>query len=444
MKLSKYAHKIRISSKYYVLYNGLLFHPLLLKKEEIDKIWNKQFNQLAQDELSLLQEEGIIISKNKQDDEVKKYIQSIMNKRKNEVNLMYLIPYGGCNLACKYCFIGKIDNLNAQKMNVETANIALNKFTANLKKSRIKQGQIIFYGGEPTLNFEIVQKISERVNEEKLPILLSMITNATSLTDEMIDVCSANKVSLGISLDGPKPVNDLNRIYKSGTESVYDVVRKKINKIKQKDVNMAISLTLSEEVIKETHFLDWIKELGVKNINFNILHYTEKTNTWREYYKNVSKFLFKAYDILDPLGIKDDRILRKFRAFYDNHIKYNDCCASGAEQITIRPNGDITICHGYWNSHSENCGNINTVSFKDIYKTDIYKRWKMNLTVNKAKCLKCPAIYICGNGCPKQSEDLFDNQLAQDKPFCLFTKYALKQLFKRHFRKELKKVSEEK
>lgn len=143
-------------------------------------------------------------------------------------------------------------------------------------------------------------------------------------------------------------------------------------------------------------FLKWLVELNVKNINFNLLHYTTKNNEWKKYYKKASKFLFKAHDILSKHDIKEDRLLRKFRAFYSGRFKFNDCSAVGGQQLTVKPNGNLTICHGYWNQQKDNVGNIKTSSFQDVFRTKIYSNWKHNLTINNKKCLQCPALYICG------------------------------------------------
>lgn len=64
-------------------------------------------------------------------------------------------------------------------------------------------------------------------------------------------------------------------------------------------------------------------------------------------------------------------------------------------------------------------------SFSDIIQTQIFREWQNNLTVNKDKCLNCPAIYICGGGCAMQSHDLFGNLNAIDEAFCIHSKYTL-------------------
>lgn len=99
-------------------------------------------------------------------------------------------------------------------------------------------------------------------------------------------------------------------------------------------------------------------------------------------------------------------------------------------------NNNVIIIYTYWNTNNENCGNINKDNIDSIFQTDIYQKWRTNITLNKKKCLKCPAIYICGGGCPKQSEDLFGKQKHIDLPFCIHTRYSLKELLKREYQEK--------
>ncbi|MBR6412783.1 MAG: SPASM domain-containing protein [Alphaproteobacteria bacterium] len=416
----------------------MIFKPVILSKNEFDQIKAGDLSSFSKQNIKSLYKKGILVDDKETDQNAYRILRDSFNNSPDRICLMYLIPYSGCNLACRYCFIGQIDNKKATFMSIETAENALRKFYNHLKKNRIKKGQIIFYGGEPTLNFSVIEKISNDIMRQKLPIILSMITNATALTDEMIKICEDNHISLGISLDGPKALNDYNRFFKSGTESVYQKAIQTISKLKKTSVDFAISLTLSQEVLDDNNLLNWIKELDVKNINFNLLHFTHKNEDWKSYYQKASRFLFQAYDQLFPLNIKDDRILRKFRSFHSEKFTVNDCAAVGSEQITIRPDGSMTICHGYWNTNEENCGNINKDDIDNVFQTPVYHKWKTNLTVNKKKCLKCPAIYICGGGCPKQSESLFGSQTHVDSPFCIHAKYTLKELLKRQYKENTK------
>lgn len=437
MFLSKFSHSLRIAKNQYVVFNSIVFSPVVLTKNEKDNIMGGNLYAFSSKELDLLANKGILIENNKQDDDAEDFLRNCIRKTvKNKIPLLYIIPYGGCNLACKYCFLGKINNSSAQTMSRETIDNIVIKFVDHLRKTNQKEGTVIFYGGEPTFNFPVLKYAVEKIREHsEVNIGISIVTNATLITDEMITFFAKKEINVGISIDGPKKTNDTNRIFKGSTKSVYDVVLYNITRIKSKNIPVGLSVTLTDAVLDDKKFLNWLKKLGISDINFNLLHFTSFTDDWKTYYKKASHFLFKAYDELSPLGIKDDRILRKIRAFHGKDFQYNDCGAVGAQQLTIKPNGDMTICHGFWNSQKEYCGNININSFKDVFSSEIYKKWNVNLVINKKKCLKCPAIYICGGGCPAQAENLFGSQQSIDKAFCIHTKYSLRELFKRQLKK---------
>ena len=103
----------------------------------------------------------------------------------------------------------------------------------------------------------------------------------------------------------------------------------------------------------------------------------------------------------------------------------------GANQITVCPNGDIEICHGYWNKEKHALPNINSLNdLSELFDLADFKKWKTYLPIFKSKCLKCPAIYLCGGGCAMQSNDLFGDPNNIDKAFCIYSKKMLKYIMK--------------
>lgn len=432
MKLSKFAHKVHLKRDTYAIFNSLLFKPVLLSKNETNNLFSNQLKSFSKKEIILLKENGILINSEKQDDDVEQLLIKTINNQVGSFSLMYIIPASGCNLGCKYCFIGKINNRAMIYMSEKTLLNALQKFSNYLQENKLKDGTVLFYGGEPTLKFDLIKKAILFGKTQPVKIKFSIITNGTILTDEYMKFIKENKIQLSLSLDGPKELTDNFRVFKEQDTSVYDTVIKKVQRLKELNIEFGLSVTLSKEAIDHPLLKKWLSEIGIPGFGFNPFIFSSPTNEWKSYYKKVSKFLFELRDYLLPKDIIDERLERKYSAFYSSTFKYNDCPARGGEQFVITPNGDVVICHGYWNQpKGEICGNINTDSISKIQQSINYKKWKENLTVNKTKCLKCPAIRICGGGCAYQADKLFGNQLAIDKPNCIYAKYALKELLKR-------------
>ena len=61
-----------------------------------------------------------------------------------------------------------------------------------------------------------------------------MTTNATLLTDEIVDFLYENGVSLTISLDGPQNVQDNSRVFAESGKGTFEVIMGKLDHIKEK------------------------------------------------------------------------------------------------------------------------------------------------------------------------------------------------------------------
>ena len=432
MKLSKFAHKIYLKKDTHAVFNSLLFKPILLSKEEVTHLFKNQLEFFSQQEITSLKETGLLVNSPEQDNDAERLLVQTINNQTGALSLMYIIPISGCNLGCKYCFIGKIDSHAMTHMSESTLLTALQKFSHYLQTNKKKEGTVLFYGGEPTLRFNLIQKAVQFAKTQPVKMKFSIITNGTLLTEKDMHFIKENKIQLSLSLDGPKDITDHSRIFKNKDKSVYDTVMQKIQKLKALNVDFGLSVTLSKDALNYPHLKEWLSEIGISGFGFNPLIFSKSTNEWRAYYKQAAKFLFELRDYLLPKDIIDERLNRKYTAFYSSIFKYNDCPARGAEQFVVTPNGNVVVCHAYWNqADREICGNINTDTIEKIQHSLNYKKWKENLTVNKIKCLKCPAIRICGGGCAYQADKLFGNQSAIDKPNCIYAKYALKELLKR-------------
>ena len=427
--LSKYVSSIKLKKDLYAVYNNLVCSPVFLNKREKEMLFAGEWGWLKNDQLELLKELGIFVNNPTDDVDVWNLLSKSINENlKNKIFLMYIIPTNTCNLKCTYCFIGKTAcGSNVQFMENDTLIAAIDKYNKHLKEANIKQGEIIFYGGEPTICWNQIVLAKKHIISKKYNIVVSMVTNASILDEKMLDDIKELKIGVSVSIDGPKHVTDKNRLFKQGDFSVYSVVMQNMQKLSERGIDFSLSVTLSEYFINnQKEALDWLIKLNVPSINFNLMRFSDSNCDWKSYYKKATKFLIKAYELLKSNRIQDDRVHRKVESFHNRQFKFSDCAAMGGNQLTIRPNGDVCVCHGYWNSERDNCGNIKTQSFKEIMASPAYKEWANYISIKKKKCKNCKYIYTCGGGCAQQSEVLFGGRDNVDKSFCYYTKETFK------------------
>ena len=113
-----------------------------------------------------------------------------------------------CNMACKYCFLGKSGT--NKKMSVEILHKAidfLNLYAAG-------EPSLHFFGTEPLKNWDLIVSAREYTN-----MMISLTTNGVALTKERIDWMDNNNIKVYIlSLDGGEEHNT-NRILRNGDTS---------------------------------------------------------------------------------------------------------------------------------------------------------------------------------------------------------------------------------
>src|SRR5262249_24509901 len=93
---------------------------------------------------------------------------------------------------------------------------------------------LTFFGGETLLNFKVVRATVEyarrRARAAGKTIDFSLTTNATLLTEEVIQFLTENHVGVTISIDGPKEMQDRFRVFNNGAGS-YDIILPRIKEL---------------------------------------------------------------------------------------------------------------------------------------------------------------------------------------------------------------------
>ena len=118
-------------------------------------------------------------------------------------------------------------------MSFEVGKKALDFLVAN-SGSR-KNLEVDFFGGEPTMNWEVVKQLVEygrsieEANNKKFRFTLT--TNGILLNDEILEFANKEMSNIVLSIDGRKEINDLMRPTRNGHGSSYDIIMPKFKKV---------------------------------------------------------------------------------------------------------------------------------------------------------------------------------------------------------------------
>lgn len=131
-----------------------------------------------------------------------------------------------CNLRCSYCiYSGNYENERghgSEDMDFDIARRAVDLYIPNSEQIAM----ISFYGGEPTLNMNLIKKVIKYTNESypEKRTLFSMTSNFYRVETHLQDIINAG-MNVLVSIDGPQEVHDRNRVSVGGNPTWENILR---------------------------------------------------------------------------------------------------------------------------------------------------------------------------------------------------------------------------
>lgn len=159
---------------------------------------------------------------------------------------LILIASEACNLRCKYCVFSSLYEgyrIHAGNlMSWDVAQKAIDLFYAYNDSPKFRGYSdralnIVFYGGEPLINFDVIRRAILYAEQTKRPyqeVLISISTNLTLLSMEQVHFFRDHDVFLNVSLDGPPKEHNRYRMFADGTPSA-EVVLDRLKRIRELD-----------------------------------------------------------------------------------------------------------------------------------------------------------------------------------------------------------------
>jgi uncharacterized protein len=159
---------------------------------------------------------------------------------------LILIASEACNLRCAYCVYSSLYDgyrtHGGKLLSWEVAKKAIDLFYAynngpTFRGYSDRALNIVFYGGEPLLNFDVVRRAilyAEQAKQLFHRVLISISTNLTLLSMEQLSFCREHDVFLNVSLDGPPEEHNRYRVFRDGRPTA-EVVLDRLKQIRELD-----------------------------------------------------------------------------------------------------------------------------------------------------------------------------------------------------------------
>ena len=345
----------------------------------------------------------------------------------------------GCNLACKYCFYYDVSNnrevTSYGKMSDETLECIVQKV---MEKAEYNCS-FAFQGGEPTLaGLEFYKRLIEyqtKYAKTGLVVHNAIQTNGTLIDEEWAKFLSKHKFLVGLSLDGPAPINNTMRVDQKGRGTFDKIIKttKLFDKYKVEYNILTVVTKGVAEHIKEIYSfyiennfrymqfipcLDAIKsEKGKNEYSLTPQLYESFLKTlFDEWYKTLKsgEFAYVRYF---------ENIIQLRLGYYPEACGMMGVCTN---QYIIEADGSVYPCDFYVMDDYK-IGNMVVDAFEKIEANKIKIDFIEASKVKDSGCLKCKWHKICHGGC-RRDRDSFDGTKLGRNYFCTayknFYKYS--------------------
>ncbi|MBT9164033.1 MAG: Anaerobic sulfatase-maturating enzyme [candidate division WS2 bacterium] len=325
-------------------------------------------------------------------------------KPKIYTNSLTIFASNGCNLDCEYCFFrGTKDKDN---LTYEVGKEAVDFLF--LVSDSTKPVSIWFFGGEPFLNYEVMQKVilygKQKAKKYDRQLSFGATTNMTLLNQERIDFWHEEGGNLLISLDGCEEGHNFYRkdIYGEGSFATAWNWTEKWLKLKPET---SIRFTVNPEtLLYQIKGLKFLVEWGVNNI---AMCPNQECDWSEEDYKLYKENLLEIAEVFIAKLREGRRLLIKpFEDGFSLHkIKGRmggTRCGTGGYDVGVGVDGKLYRCHRFvLRGEAGEIGNV-WDGFSEKRKETL------NYDINKIQgynCEKCMIKARCNGYCIAVNQD---------------------------------------
>ena len=310
-----------------------------------------------------------------------------------------------CNLSCKYCYEG--DSKLKLNMSKDTVDKSI-EFIFNYFKDICEDELVIpIHGGEPFLAFDTIKYIVHRMKKEcekrEINVYFATTTNATILTDEMVEFIVKEIPNISVSIDGDKNTHDKMRPFKNGNET-HKIVLENTNKLFDYLPNMRIRITFDSTTVNNLfNDIKFLIDEGFKYIvpaqDFYDKNWDkDKLDILENEMRKIKEYIKEKEDI--SISIIDKSL-----------YKFKGKCDGGRSSINIYPNGELYPCTLVVGNEEFCIG--------DIYKgIDVEKRDAIlsHSNISNPECEGCDLYHFCTGPRCKIINKLITNSYYNSSP----------------------------
>lgn len=342
-----------------------------------------------------------------------------------------------CNFRCKYCIYSEDKNQKQRShthksLSLDTAKKAILFYRDHAVDANMYN--VGFYGGEPLLQWDLLKEVvlfAEKELDGKF-LTFSLTTNGSLITEEKAEFLEKHNVSVLVSMDGVKALNDANRVFPDGSGTT-DTVLKNIAMIREKHpelykkLGVSSVITPGSDVSVFSQYPCELDGLPLSNYMINVEDSTEhdivipqdlNTAMENEVFHAFLSELGLYSQPISPFGYSQFESIRNSIKTMKPSNGIQDImapggpCIPGKGRLFITVDGVLYPC--------ERINETDPYCIGDLDNGFDFEKAKTILnvgTITESKCRNCWAIRHC-TICGKYFDYTLDDAAAEKMAFC--------------------------
>lgn len=329
-----------------------------------------------------------------------------------EKNLFRLVIHltNDCNMRCKYCYAN--GGAYCSKRDIMDK-VVLDKLIAKFFKEFYIINNIQFFGGEPLMNYELMEYackvISKIAISRNYSITFGLVTNGTLIDQRFIDLVKTYNIQVTVSYDGHPIVNDIMRVMEDYSGSS-DIILRNTKWLKNETGQPnTIEVTYNRHHIENSvTILDVVRHIH-EMIPDTFIHLVPAGGKESCDYAidDLSIFADSVKEIINIKRSQPNEYLpiyslaqRIFFALENKNVNIDKICDAGFGTISVSTKGEVYPCFMFTDDKKMSFGNIDDLNLFSSEKMMTLKQ-RLNafsIKKNNEKCQRCFIRKLC-NGC---------------------------------------------
>ena len=254
-------------------------------------------------------------------------------------------------------------------------------------------------GGEPVLALDLVERISARLRETNAPATIALQTNGTLTDSKLIEICRRYRIEIGLSLDGPPRIHELQRGQAAATFRGLALLAEAEIPVR---VTTVLTSVNSDQLVKLALTLAAYE--NVAGFGLDALVDKGRAVKDRSLVPDENQVVHGIRALMKTLSFlgKNRRISLRWReldavraAMSGMPGEHDYCHACRGESLAVHPDGTTYPCAQTIGDPSAVVGNVKHVDWERL--RGFYNNVKMN-----DDCGDCPLSGRCPGDCPSR------------------------------------------